>query len=55
MKLNGVSLEKIDWEEATHRFAELEALLRQCEGIPQDNPLVQEYQALKRLLDAPRH
>ena len=50
-------VDRMDWEEATHRFHELEALIRQCDGLPPDNPIVREYKALKLLLEtnAPRH
>ena len=44
----------IDWEEATHRFEELDALLRVCEGIPNEDPLVQEYLVLREMLDTQR-
>ena len=45
--------ELMDWEEATHRFEELEALLAECVGIPEEDPLVREYKALKALLETP--
>jgi hypothetical protein len=50
--LTGDKVDRMDFEEATHRFHELETLLLQCQGIPEDNKLVVEYKALKRILEA---
>ena len=50
-------VDRMDWEEATHRFHELDDLIRQCSDLPSDNPIMKEYRALKLLLEtnAPRH
>ena len=42
-----------DWEESTQRFDELDRLLRECQGIPNDHPLVKEYKLLKSMLEKP--
>jgi hypothetical protein len=51
--ITGDKVDRMDFEEATHRFAELEALLRDCHGVPEDSALWKEFMALKTLLDTP--
>lgn len=53
--LTGSKVDRMDWEEATHRFHELDALLKDCEGMPSDHPLMKEYKALRLLLDPDAH
>jgi hypothetical protein len=50
--LTGDKVDRMDIEEATHRFAELESLLADCEGVPLDSKLMREYRALKAILES---